>query len=44
MRLSFEIEHDAADEQLAKLMELTERYCVVFQTITNGVPVTIERR
>jgi uncharacterized OsmC-like protein len=41
IRLTFDIEHDANDEQLAKLMELTERYCVVFQTITNGVPVTI---
>ena len=41
IRLSFDITDDAGDEQRAKLMELTERYCVVFQTITGGVPVTI---
>jgi uncharacterized OsmC-like protein len=42
IRLSFDVDHDAGDEQFAKLMELTERYCVVFQTITGGVPVSIE--
>jgi uncharacterized OsmC-like protein len=39
IRLVFDIEHDGDEEQAAKLMELTERYCVVFQTLTNGVPV-----
>src|SRR4051794_11332474 len=41
IRLSFDIEHDADTETYAKLIELTERYCVVFQTITNGVPVAL---
>ena len=41
VRVSFDIDHDADDEQFAKLMELTERYCVVLQTITNGVPVAL---
>jgi uncharacterized OsmC-like protein len=45
IRLSFDIEHDAADEaQFAKLMELTERYCVVFQTLSRGVQVEISGR
>src|SRR4051794_10188388 len=44
IRLSFDIEHDADDAKFAKLMELTERYCVVFQTISGGVPVTVEAR
>lgn len=30
---------DASDEQLATLLKLTERYCVVLQTIRGGVPV-----
>jgi uncharacterized OsmC-like protein len=41
IRLAFDIEHDGDDQQAAKLMELTERYCVVFQTISGGVPVAI---
>jgi uncharacterized OsmC-like protein len=33
----------ASEEQLATLFDLTERYCVVYQTLTGGVPVTITR-
>jgi len=33
IRLSFELESDADEEQLATLLKLTERYCVVFQTL-----------
>ena len=33
IRLSFDIDADATDEQIASLLKLTERYCVVFQTI-----------
>jgi uncharacterized OsmC-like protein len=33
IRLSFELDTDADDEQLATLSKLTERYCVVFQTL-----------
>jgi uncharacterized OsmC-like protein len=33
IRLSFELEADADREQLDTLLKLTERYCVVFQTI-----------
>jgi uncharacterized OsmC-like protein len=33
IRLDFELETDADEEQLATLLKLTERYCVVFQTL-----------
>jgi uncharacterized OsmC-like protein len=33
IRLSFDLETDADEEQLATLLKLTERYCVVFQTL-----------
>jgi uncharacterized OsmC-like protein len=39
IRLRFELETDAGDEQLASLLKLTERYCVVLQTIRGGVDV-----
>ena len=33
IRLNFELETDADEEQLATLLKLTERYCVVLQTL-----------
>ncbi|HEV2923135.1 MAG TPA: OsmC family protein [Solirubrobacteraceae bacterium] len=36
IRLAFELESDADGEQLATLLELTERYCVVYQTLASG--------
>src|SRR3954467_13192476 len=33
VRLSFELETDAGEEDLATLLKLTERYCVVLQTL-----------
>jgi uncharacterized OsmC-like protein len=39
IRLSFDLETDASAEEVEKLLATTERYCVVLQTITNGVPV-----
>jgi uncharacterized OsmC-like protein len=33
IRLSFELDSDASDDELATLLKLTERYCVVFQTL-----------
>jgi len=36
IRLSFDLETDADEAQLATLMKLTERYCVVFQTIAGS--------
>jgi uncharacterized OsmC-like protein len=42
IRLRFDLDTDATDEQLATLLKLTERYCVVYQTLTHppGVQVT----
>ena len=37
IRLTFELETDATPEQLATLQKLTERYCVVYQTLAGGV-------
>lgn len=39
IRLGFHLESDASEEQLASLAKLTERYCVVYQTICNGTNV-----
>ncbi len=36
IRLSFELDIDADEEQLATLLRLTERYCVVYQTLAAG--------
>jgi uncharacterized OsmC-like protein len=41
IRLSFELDTDADSEQLATLQRLTERYCVVLQTITTSPRCTI---
>ena len=41
IRLSFELESDADDEQLATLLRLTERYCVVFQTLANPPALSV---
>jgi uncharacterized OsmC-like protein len=35
IRLSFELDTDADQEQLETLLKLTERYCVVFQTLSS---------
>jgi uncharacterized OsmC-like protein len=42
IRLSFDLETDASEEQMASLEKLTERYCVVYQTLTGGVSVKTE--
>lgn len=42
IRLGFEVDTDADEKALEKLYTLTERYCVVFQTISGGVAVTVE--
>ena len=41
IRLRFELDTDAAAEQRKKLVELTERYCVVLQTIRNAPAVKV---
>ena len=41
IRLRFDLDTDAAGDKLDQLLKLTERYCVVYQTIRNGPPVEI---
>ena len=41
IRLRFELDTDATPEQRKKLLELTERYCVVMQTIRSAPPVLV---
>ena len=41
IRLNFIIESIAQEEQIQKLIQLTERYCVVFQTISNPCKVDV---
>jgi len=41
IRLHFGLDTSAPDELLAKLVELTERYCVVYQTLKGGVPLRV---
>lgn len=46
VRLRFELDTEASDEQIATLLKLTERYCVVYQTLKNAPAMTarIDRR
>jgi uncharacterized OsmC-like protein len=39
IRLEIAVKSAATPEQLQKLLQLTERYCVVYQTLKSGVPV-----
>ena len=43
IRLRFDVESDAPPGDLDKLHKLTERYCVVYQTISARTPVTVSR-
>jgi len=42
IRLKFELESNASADQLASLSKLTERYCVVYQTLIKGVSIQTE--
>jgi uncharacterized OsmC-like protein len=42
IRLTFTVDTDAPQEKLDQVLKLTERYCVVYQTIRNGPPVGIK--
>ena len=41
LRLTFEIDTEASEEQLATLQRLTEKYCVVYQTLKNSPEIKI---
>lgn len=40
IRLAFELDTEASEEQLATLLRLTERYCVVYQTLAHPVQIS----
>jgi uncharacterized OsmC-like protein len=41
IRLRFELDTEATDEEVATLLRLTERYCVVYQTLARPPPMTV---
>jgi uncharacterized OsmC-like protein len=43
IRLSFDLDTDAEPERVEKLVELTERYCVVLQTLARPAVLSVER-
>lgn len=44
LRLSYELDTDATPEQIAKLLQLTERYCVVYQTLLHPPQIEVSHR
>jgi uncharacterized OsmC-like protein len=44
IRLRFEVETSAPQDKLDLLLKLTERYCVVYQTIKNGPKVSVSMK
>src|SRR5216117_845884 len=42
IRLTFDVDTDAPQEKLDELLKLTERYCVVYQTLKSGPPVDVK--
>ncbi|MEE2803711.1 MAG: OsmC family protein [Pseudomonadota bacterium] len=41
IRLRFDLDCDADQESKASLLKLTERYCVVYQTLVNSPPIAV---
>jgi len=41
IRLRFDIDSDAPQDKIDQLLKLTERYCVVYQTLRNGPPIDV---
>jgi uncharacterized OsmC-like protein len=44
IRLNFDLDTDASEEQLATLIRLTERYCVVYQTLSQPANISVLHR
>jgi uncharacterized OsmC-like protein len=42
IRLRFDIDSDAPQDKLDQLLKLTERYCVVYQTLRQGPPIDVK--
>jgi uncharacterized OsmC-like protein len=41
IRLHFTVDTDAPQDKLDQLLKLTERYCVVYQTLKSGPPIAV---
>ena len=44
IRLAFDIDTDASQAALSQLVELTDKYCVIFQTIQNSPKTSVQMR
>ena len=44
IRLHFDLDTDASEEQRANLIRLTERYCVVYQTLNQPANIAVSHR
>jgi len=44
IRLNFDLDTDASEEQVATLLGLTERYCVVYQTLSQPAAISVLHR
>jgi len=44
IRLTFDLDTDATEEELSTLVRLTERYCVVYQTLRQSPEIAVSRR
>jgi uncharacterized OsmC-like protein len=44
IRLNFDFDTDASEEQIATLIRLTERYCVVYQTLSHPAKISVLHR
>ena len=44
IRLHFDLDTDASKDQLATLLRLTERYCVVYQTLSHAANISVLHR
>lgn len=44
IRLNFDLDTDASEDQLATLIRLTERYCVVYQTLSQPAEISVLHR
>ena len=42
IRLRFDLDTDVAADKLDQLLKLTERYCVVYQTLKSGPPIEVK--
>ena len=43
LRLRFELDTDASSDQIESLISLTERYCVVYQSLVNTPEIIVDK-